>query len=261
MSNKILDKQYANIRKNEIKKEKEENELIKGNSFLKIMPKKFAKIKDYQQIALAINPEWLDINKSYQVVVDNQFIQTADDKQISLYERMLNLKVDPSLDLPARRIQVLLKYQEILPFTLPKLKEKLNSIAGFGNWAILINYNEYQFLIEVLQSFNDLVEIIIANLIGYIPAHLHWTSRKRILIEDTITVYYGGYIANRLTYEIYDKAINKPIIVNQNSIPIRLDTPQDNVKYEQINLNIDIDPSKIYPGPYKWDYPDLIPYE
>lgn len=166
-----------------INKEKAFRKLKKENKFLSLCPDPYAKIKDYQELFKSVYPETKEIERDIRVIFDNQFIQTCDEQQIELYEKLVKIEPNRNLSLEIRRFNVLFIYQSILPYTLPKLKEQLNSLCGYGNWIILQSLNTYEMMIQILENFEYMKETMIQAFIPIIPCHVKWSISKEIIIN------------------------------------------------------------------------------
>lgn len=83
----------------------------------------------------------------------NNYILTADEYAISLYERQLEIISNHREDLEFRRHRVLNRIQMQAPFTLKFLKEKLDVVIGEGKYVLTMDYDNYTMYLEL--SFND----------------------------------------------------------------------------------------------------------
>ncbi len=72
--------------------EKELREIINNNFLLKMIPYKFAKIINIQEIYKACIDDINKFNNNLDQVQKNQFIQTCDEDQLSLYESIIKIK-------------------------------------------------------------------------------------------------------------------------------------------------------------------------
>lgn len=196
-----------------INEEKAFRKLKKENKFLSLCPDPYAKIKDYQELFKSVDPETKEIERDIIVIFDNQFIQTCDEQQIELYEKLVKIEPNRNLSLEVRRFNVLFIYQSILPYTLPKLKEQLNSLCGYENWIILQSLNTYEMMIQILESFDDMMETMLQAFIPIIPCHIKWGMLKEIVVspKENTYLYFGGYNSINITYDIIENRINEDI--------------------------------------------------
>lgn len=68
--------------------------------------------------------------------LDNQFIATADDYALKRWEQILGIYARGTETLDERRIRVLARLCEQLPFTLRTLRSQLEALCGAGGFTI-----------------------------------------------------------------------------------------------------------------------------
>ena len=91
----------------------------------------------------------------------NQFILTADEETISVYEKMFSILANPTTEtLQFRRERVLNRMSLQPPFTMRWLQNKLDEIIGVGKWNAYVDYANRTLYIESFvvnqQWFNEL---------------------------------------------------------------------------------------------------------
>ena len=91
----------------------------------------------------------------------NQFILTADEETISVYEKMFSILANPTTEtLQFRRERVLNRMSLQPPFTMRWLQNKLDGIIGVGKWNAYVDYANRTLYVESFvvnqQWFNEL---------------------------------------------------------------------------------------------------------
>lgn len=91
----------------------------------------------------------------------NQFILTADEETISVYEKMFSILANPTTEtLQFRRERILNRMSLQPPFTMRWLQNKLNEIIGVGKWNAYVDYANRTLYVESFvvnqQWFNEL---------------------------------------------------------------------------------------------------------
>lgn len=82
-------------------------------------------------------------------VKDNQWIQTADEMTILLYEKLLNILANPTTEsLTFRKQRILNRLQSSPPFTMIYLRSQLDKIFGEDNYSIHVDYDNYTLYVE-----------------------------------------------------------------------------------------------------------------
>ena len=116
----------------------------------------------------------------------NQFILTADEETISVYEKMFSILANPTTEtLQFRRERVLNRMSLQPPFTMRWLQNKLDEIIGVGKWDAYVDYANRTLYIESFvvnqQWFNELR--ITINRIK--PCNLVFVN-KPLIMEDVV---------------------------------------------------------------------------
>lgn len=91
----------------------------------------------------------------------NQFILTADEETISVYEKMFSILANPTTEtLQFRRERILNRMSLQPPFTMRWLQNKLDGIIGVGKWNAYVDYANRTLYVESFvvnqQWFNEL---------------------------------------------------------------------------------------------------------
>ena len=116
----------------------------------------------------------------------NQFILTADEETISVYEKMFSILANPTTEtLQFRRERILNRMSLQPPFTMRWLQNKLDEIIGVGKWSAYVDYANRTLYIESFvvnqQWFNELR--ITINRIK--PCNLVFVN-KPLIMEDVV---------------------------------------------------------------------------
>lgn len=116
----------------------------------------------------------------------NQFILTADEETIEVYEKMFSILANPATEsLEFRRERILNRMSLQPPFTMRWLQNKLDEIIGVGKWNAYVDYANRTLYVEsfVVNQlwFNELR--ITINRIK--PCNLVFIN-KPLLIEDIL---------------------------------------------------------------------------
>lgn len=116
----------------------------------------------------------------------NQFILTADEETIEVYEKMFSILANPSTEsLEFRRERILNRMSLQPPFTMRWLQNKLDEIIGVGKWNAYVDYANRTLYVEsfiVNQLWFNELRITINRIK---PCNLVFTN-KPLLIEDVL---------------------------------------------------------------------------
>lgn len=135
-------------------------------------PGYLANIREIQQIALVEDEEIRRMYQGCDSLWEDGFIETASYQGIKRWESMLGIRPYPDDSLEERRAAVMLRWNQQLPYTLERLKERLRAAVGDG-YDLYVRYHEYELelMVEdqpyrVLWEVRDMVRAMIpANLL------------------------------------------------------------------------------------------------
>lgn len=132
--------------------------------------------KDTKRIAIAENPEFDKITIQLQKWLYNFFPVTADYEGISRWEDFLDLGHGAEGDtLEDRRYRVILKLNERLPYTIPRLYQMLASLCGWEGFTFSLNgpqLSEVQIKIEL---YSDVLMSTVREMLERVlPLNLHF---------------------------------------------------------------------------------------
>ena len=128
--------------------------------------------REITSIMNAENPEFQLLCDESERIKNNQFIQSCDEDGIARFEKMLKINSTDNDTLESRISRVLVRWNEVVPYTWKVFLRKMDVLCGVGNYEIIPNFNEYTItIITHLDFYGQLDEL--QNLIDYmIPANL-----------------------------------------------------------------------------------------
>ncbi|MCH7321793.1 YmfQ family protein [Solibacillus sp. MA9] len=151
-------------------------------------------INDFEEIIEICKVENSNFN---QVRVDllklfrMRFIHETDVSGISRWENLLKMKRRPSDSLEVRRMRVLAKINNKLPYTWRSVQQLLNSILGIDNYHL--NLNPQKFEVELLLpieigQYREVFEILEPML----PMNI-WLTIAEGMVREIIQIFEGAY--------------------------------------------------------------------
>ncbi len=113
------------------------------------VPSWYESIKEFD-VLFEVEDELIqEVDEHLKKIKNNQWIQTADEQMIYFHEQLLGILVNPETeDLEFRKQRILNRLQSTPPFTLSYLKDHLNRIFGKENYLLIVNYDDYQMVLE-----------------------------------------------------------------------------------------------------------------
>lgn len=165
---------------------------------LQYLPFIIADLEEYQKICRAENPEFEGLNTTTETWLKNKYPTEADLDGIQIWEEILKLKPLSTDTLEDRRVRVLAKLNERLPYDRIRLYKMMAAICGWDGFELTLEDAVLTVILAMetgsqLQSVKDmLLEVVPANIL--------------IQIEQTVRNYMG-LTAAAGTIDIIDLAV------------------------------------------------------
>lgn len=158
----------------------------------KYLPTWYKPVEEYQQICQTETAQLETLAAAIHAVKENFYFQTMNLSGVEMWEDVLHIIPNPSMeDLDFRRARVLNRITTKPPFTLGFLYQKLDELIGPGEWTVTVDYANYTLYIEsAAQNFNYSTEVAFTvNRIK--PAHIVFVSspfiKSGLLLSETIS--------------------------------------------------------------------------
>ena len=142
-----------------------------------------------------------------QRVLDNAFIQDCDEYGIKKYEAILNIlpATDDTLDL--RKIRVLMRWNEFVPYTYRVLIRKLNIVCGVNGYDISKDLENYILLIELHLSVVRQREEVERFLERVIPMNINYQVSIKYNTHKLVSNYTHKYLSQYTHREIREEEL------------------------------------------------------
>lgn len=118
---------------------------------------------------------------------DNQYILTADEYGIRIFEDIINIVPDLSTEtLDFRRQRLISRFRTQPPFTFRWLQGKLNEIIGVGKWNAWVDNENYTLYIESTAENQKWFQEIAITVGNTKPANIIFINRP-LVVHDVLT--------------------------------------------------------------------------
>lgn len=135
-------------------------DLIIRKKLLEHLPdfmKQFAEIKEICKIG---DLEFQHLDANIESILNNAFIEDCDEYGIQKYENLLGITPSTEDTLNSRKLRVLLRWNDYIPYTYRVLVNKLNALCGVNNYTITGDHSEYYLHFETkLELFGQVKEL------------------------------------------------------------------------------------------------------
>lgn len=157
--------------------------MIREVDLVSYLPPFMAEFKEIAVTLEAENPEFVLVWKAADRVLQNEFIETADEYGISRFEKILNILPSKEDTLESRRAKVTSKWLSDLPYTIKILIKNLQILCSGNDFTISKSFNTYKLkvtthlrLYSQIQELKELLERII-------PANMIIESLNSIMVQ------------------------------------------------------------------------------
>ena len=124
-------------------------------------------LRDYteiQAILVGQQPELDQVWEAAESLLENQFIVSAEGLGLGRWEKILGITPKGTDSLEDRRFRILARWNEELPYTLPQLRNILETLCGKGNYSADVEEGTYQLLVKIglaaKNNFNDVESLL-----------------------------------------------------------------------------------------------------
>ncbi len=156
------------------------------------LPPFMARCKEIKRIMTAENPEFDLLASAGAQAKNNLFINYCDESGIRRFEKILGI-VPSELDtLESRKSRVLIRWNDMTPYTYEVLLSKLDAICGAGNYDIDLNVDEYWLhLVTHLEMYGqtDELQYLLRNIV---PANIALNLKNDVYCDASGDIYIGG---------------------------------------------------------------------
>ena len=176
-------------------------------------------LPDYKGITTGEQPEfelawwWID------EVLKNQFVFTAEEMGLSRWEKQLHIIPKATDTYEIRRLRILAAFGKRTPYTMPWLREWMNTLCGGTGGhtegtldyylKILLDYN-------VLPNTNDIMTVVLEQLPGIVPENMVIEFAREY--TDTGTVYVAAFAAIKQVMEVWPELITDLTMTGESKV-------------------------------------------
>lgn len=154
--------------------------MIRDVNLIEHLPLFIQQFREIRHIMEAENPEFQLVIDESEKIKNNQFIESSDLSGVSKFEKLLNILPSPDDTLGSRVSRIMIRWNEVVPYTYKALVQKLVQLCDGLNFTINRNFNEYKMEIITHLELSGQVDEL-QYLLGYmIPVNLELTSKNDI---------------------------------------------------------------------------------
>ena len=146
------------------------------------LPKHLARMEEWQEICKAYDYLLSKAWAAMEVFYANQSLETLTVAGCEIWEKLLGITLKESDTLEERRFRILSWWSQELPYTLPKLNERLTALCGKDGYEIFEDFTNYLMTFEIKLENRENINSIVDMLDRMLPANI---VRNIWLVSDS----------------------------------------------------------------------------
>lgn len=171
------------------------SDTIERKKLIEYLPPIMQNFSEFKEIMGTENTETDKVSKNIQRVLDNAFIESCDNYGIKKYEAMLNLFPGSEDTIESRRLRVLIRWNEFIPYTYRVLIRKLNAFCGVNGYDILPDLENYYLAIDIHVSVSKQREEIEKFLDRIMPMNFSYRVSIKYNTHKVLAGYTHKYLS------------------------------------------------------------------
>lgn len=185
---------------------------------LNYLPPVLRDVLEFQVINAANEQEISLAWDAVTLLLANQFLQTADENGVSIWERELRIYPKDTDDLTTRKTRIKAMWNLALPYTVPWLKNWLTTICGpAGHRTTILGYTiDIELDYDVLPNANSFAAEILNMLLAVRPANMQILMRALLQSYGGIT--YGAASEMHGQVDIWPRAAREIASNNKTAV-------------------------------------------
>ena len=166
--------------------------MIREVDLVSYLPPFMAEFREIAVTLEAENPEFVLVWKAAERVLQNEFIEAADEYGILRFEKILSILASTEDTIESRRARVQARWINTVPYTLKVLSAKLSALCGGSDFSITKDYSGYRIeILTKLEMFGQVEEL--ERMVGsMIPCNMVVICRNEISCNADGIAYVAG---------------------------------------------------------------------
>ena len=152
----------------------------------------YGKFEEISEALKAEDPEFAAVWKSIERILNNAYIETADEYGLSRFEKILGILSSKEDTLESRRSRVLTRWLDNSYEGIKPLISKLEALCGKSNFSVLKEYQNYRIRIFTQLEMFGQTETLKHILESVIPCNMNVISDNKIICNSTGRVFLIG---------------------------------------------------------------------
>ena len=176
--------------------------MIRDVKLLNYLPEFMQEYREMKCLMLAEDPEVQKLEDETEIIKNNQFILTCNEKGLSKYEKLVGILPDPGSGIEERKKRVIEKWGTAVPYSYARFIQRLDQLCWNEGYVIRPHFGQYE--IELLVSLAERGQIRDLEWIceTYVPANMDVSLLNKIAVHAEEGLYAGGVVSICLNIEV-----------------------------------------------------------
>ncbi|MDR0198004.1 MAG: YmfQ family protein [Oscillospiraceae bacterium] len=158
---------------------------------IEYLPEFMREFREIKEIT-RVGDEWFaEANAAVDAFLDAQFAARADGNGLARWERLFGITPKGGDSGEERRLRVLARLSERLPYTYASLRRALSalcSVNGEDEYSVSVNHADYTVKVRLNRSVESALPAVARLLSGYIPANM---TVDLSLVCNTVGIFFS----------------------------------------------------------------------
>lgn len=173
-------------------------------------------LQEYKEMTAALeaeDPEFVLVWRAADRVLQNEFIESADEYGIARFEKIMKILPSSEDTIESRRARVQSRWFDMIPYTMKMLIKKLTALCGNTDFTITKDYDNYRIkIITHLELFSHVEELerIVTEMM---PCNMVIGLENQIICRPDGLLFSGGSVCcveqNMITNDFSEKVCVK----------------------------------------------------
>lgn len=148
---------------------------------MEILPRYFRPVLEFQAIMNADGHALDKLSATISQVWANNYIATCDESTLAFWENLLGLTDKFGDTLEYRRDRIMQKFNNIGPFSIGYLNDRLTELYGESGYTLAVDYVACTLTVEVTSSRYGAVDLLYGLLWDIVPAHMQIIANQEVI--------------------------------------------------------------------------------
>lgn len=171
------------------------------------LPEFMREYEEIKRITDTENPEFQFVVDSCESVRNNIFIESCNESGIERFEKLLGIIPTSSESLDARRSRVMMRWNDVTPYTLKVLIDRLTAVYGADNFKVSLDTDKYFLNLLIYPDMLEQMGILEDILSDMIPANIVLKIQARIQRDIITAAKIGGIVTTCRRYTINSERV------------------------------------------------------